>query len=100
MAQIMVTSTQLRQTAEQLKELNGQYRTQLGALESTEATLKGQWEGEANEKFHAAFVRDKAEMDEFAGLIDQYAVALEQIAAEYEKAEQANADLATQRNYA
>ena len=99
MAQIMVTSAQLRQTAGQLRDLNGQFKNQVGELGTTEATLKAQWEGEANEKFHAAFTRDKAEMDEFSGLIDQYVVALEQIAAEYEKAEQANADIATQRSY-
>ena len=99
MAQIMVTAAQLRQAASQLRDYNAQFKGQVGNLESTEGALKGQWVGEANEKFHAAFIRDKAEMDEFYNLIEQYCEALDQIATEYEKAEQQNAEIAAMRTY-
>lgn len=99
MALIRVTASELRKQASELRNLNGQFKQNVGSLESQEAELKTQWEGEANEAFHAAFTSDKTQMDNFYNLIEQYCTTLENIAAQYEKAEAANAERAAQRTY-
>ncbi len=97
MAQIMVTSGELRSTAASLRELNSSFKSQVANLESSEGTLKSQWQGEANNAFHNAFMNDKAYMDKFAAEIDRYCETLETIAAKYDAAEATNLDTATTR---
>lgn len=99
MAQIMVTSAELRATASNLRENNSNFRNQVASLESSEGTLNSQWQGEANEAFHRAFMNDKAFMDKFAAEIDNYCTALETIAAKYDEAERTNLETATTRKY-
>ena len=77
--------------------LNEQFKTQVTELESSEATLNGQWDGAANEAFHKAFMYDKNYMDQFYSLILKYCDALEQIATKYDQAEAANENTATTR---
>lgn len=97
MALIRVTASDIRAKKEQLLELNGQFKAQVGTLETSEGTLNGQWEGAANEAFHKAFMDDKGYMDQFYNLIIKYCEVLEQIAIKYEQAEEANRDTATTR---
>ena len=99
MAQIMVTSAELRATANNLRECNKNFRNQVAGLESSEGTLNSQWQGEANEAFHRAFMNDKTFMDKFAAEIDNYCTALETIATKYDEAERANLETATTRKY-
>ena len=99
MAQIMVTSAELRATANNLRECNNSFRNQVASLESSEGTLNSQWQGEAKEAFHRAFMNDKAFMDKFAAEIDNYCTTLETIAAKYDEAERANLEIATTRKY-
>ena len=99
MAYMMVTSGRLRGYAEDLRGLNAGLMNALEELRTTEHTLKGMWEGEANEAFHAAFLHDQGRMEAFHGAIEQYVQALLVIAAKYEEAEAHNLSCASTRTY-
>jgi WXG100 family type VII secretion target len=99
MAEIRVTSSELRTKAEELRRDNGQFKTLVGNLESSEQELASMWEGDAKEAFHNAFQNDKIQMDNFYNLIEQYCVTLENIATKYDQAEAANQATAVQRSY-
>ena len=76
MAMIMVTASQLKNTANELRSLNGQFKTQTGTLESLEATLRSSWQGQANDAFHNAFLNDKAQLENFYQTIEKYCQAI------------------------
>lgn len=99
MASFKVTSSQLTAKASELTSLNGQFKSAVGQLESSEMSLKTMWEGEANDAFHAAFTTDKGKMDEFYNLILTYIERLNSIAARYEQTEAANTQIASTRSY-
>ena len=99
MGAITVTASQLKSTASELRSQNGQFKSQVGNLESQEGTLASQWEGNAKDAFHKAFMDDKGNWDKFYELIEQYCTTLEEIAKKYEEAEQKNTDTATARRY-
>lgn len=99
MAEIRVSASQLRTKASDLRNLNSQFKSQVGNLESQEQNLVGMWEGEAKNAFHTAFSNDKTQMDNFYQLIEQYCIALENIAAKYEQAEAQNVNTASTRTY-
>lgn len=97
MAEIQVTATQLKSKADELRNLNSSFKSQVGNLEGQEQDLVGMWEGEARNEFHKQFGLDKAQFDEFYQLIEKYCEALITIAAKYEQAEAANLALASAR---
>lgn len=99
MAAFQVTSSELKAKAGELRELNSQFKTQVGNLESQEGSLVSMWEGEARNAFDIAFKNDKSQMDNFYNLIEQYCVALENIAAKYDMAEAQNVSTAQARTY-
>ncbi|MDD3253299.1 MAG: WXG100 family type VII secretion target [Lachnospiraceae bacterium] len=99
MALIRVTSSQVTSTATQLRDYNQNFNSQVQALQSSEESLNGMWDGQANDAFHAAFNNDKEYMTQFYNLINKYCEALDQIAAEYDKAESMNTDTATKRSF-
>lgn len=99
MAAFQVTSSELKAKANELRELNAQFKTQAGNLETQEGSLVTMWEGEARNAFDTAFKNDKAQMDNFYNLIEQYCVALENIAAKYDLAESQNVSTASTRTY-
>lgn len=99
MAQILVTSAELRGAAGTLREYNANFKNQVANLENSEGALKSQWQGAANDAFHTAFMNDKAFMDKFAVEIENYCQALETIAAKYDAAEAANVETAVTRKY-
>ncbi len=98
MALIRVTASQVRSTSSSLRDYNQNFNSQVQALQSAEESLNGMWDGQANDAFHAAFTSDKEYMTQFYNLINKYCDALEQIAAEYERAESVNTETATRRN--
>lgn len=98
MAAFQVTSSQLKSKATELRNLNSQFKAQVGNLESQEGNLVSMWEGEARNAFDTAFKNDKGWMDNFYNLIEQYCVALETIAAKYDTAEAQNVTTASTRN--
>lgn len=99
MAAFQVTSSELKAKANELRELDAQFKTQAGNLESQEGSLISMWEGEARNAFDMAFKSDKAQMDNFYNLIQQYCVALDNIAAKYDMAEARNVSTAQARTY-
>ncbi len=99
MGLIQVSASELKVKAGELRNLNSQFKTQVGNLESQEQALIGMWEGEARDAFNVAFNNDKTQMDNFHNLIEQYCVALENIAAKYEMAEAQNLSTASRRTY-
>ena len=99
MAQIRVTSAELRRKADELKNLSNQFKTKVGDLTTCEQNLASMWEGDAKTAFHAAFNRDKIQWNNFHTLIQQYIVTLQNIAAEYDRKEAMNASIASRRNY-
>jgi len=99
MAFFQVTSRELRNKAENLRGLNGQFRAKCNELDSQEQELCSMWEGEAKNAFDKAFKSDEAQMDNFYNLIEQYCVALENIATKYDQAEMMNTSTAQTRSY-
>ena len=99
MALIRVTASQVRTTASQLRDYNSNFNSQVSKLQESEASLNSMWDGQANDAFHAAFTSDKEYMTQFYNLINKYCEALDQIATEYENAENVNTDTATKRSF-
>lgn len=99
MGLIQVSAAELRAKAAELRDLDSQFKTQVGNLESQEQVLVSMWEGEARDAFNTAFNNDKTQMDNFYNLIEQYCAALENIATKYEIAESQNAQTAGTRTY-
>lgn len=99
MSFFQVTSSQLRNKAGKLADLNNQFKAKASRLGEQEASLCGMWEGIAKDTFHQAFLRDRQQMDVFHRLIEQYVQALLEIAARYEQAEERNREIAAARNY-
>ncbi len=99
MAFFQVTSSELRNKAARLQELNAQFKAKAEELSDRETSLCGMWEGEAQSTFHQAFLRDRQQMDAFYQLIGQYVQALLEIALRYEQAEAKNREIAAARKY-
>ncbi|MCD8012061.1 MAG: WXG100 family type VII secretion target [Lachnospiraceae bacterium] len=99
MSEIQVTSATLRSRADDLSQLNEQFKNAVNTLTEEEGALRAQFEGEASDAFHSAFTKDSIQMGNFYNAIADYVTKLIQIAEAYEKAEQTNVSTATARNY-
>lgn len=90
MSEIQVTTATLRSKADELNQLNDQFKNAVSSLSDEEQALRTGYEGESSDAFHAAFSKDIVQMNNFYNAIAQYVQKLLQIAEAYEKAEQAN----------
>lgn len=99
MSYYQISSSDLRTKTEELSELNSKFKNQKENLAETEMALKSMWEGEANNNFHNAFLKDAGQMDAFYTAMEQYVSVLETIADRYEMAEAKNAETALTRTY-
>ena len=90
MSEIQVTTATLISKAEELNNLNEQFKKAVESLSQEEQALRTSYEGESSDEFHAAFTKDSIQMNNFYNAIAQYAQKLLQIAESYEKTEQAN----------
>lgn len=99
MSDFVVSVNDLKAKVDSLRQLNGQFKNQVGELEATEANLNGMWEGEAKKTFDAAFKTDKVQMDNFYNAVEVYAQRLEAIAGRYAQAEATNLSIALERKY-
>lgn len=99
MATFTASANELKTKAEELRNLNQQFKTEVSNLESLEGALSGMWEGEARDAFHKAFDSDKIQMNNFYNAIETYAMRLEAAAAKYVQVESANVEIANTRNY-
>lgn len=99
MAQFYVDASSLRAKISELQQLNSSFRNEVTNLQETEQTLSGMWEGSAKDTFHSAFSSDIVQMSNFYNAINTFADRLQEIVAQYEQAESANAELAATRTY-
>ena len=90
MAEFTVTSSDLLNKATELETKNKMLREKIGQLEQEEAGLQSMWEGDAHDAFSTSFKNDKVKMELFAQAIDNYVMALRNIAAKYQQAESTN----------
>lgn len=99
MAEIKVTSSELRNKATELRNLNNQFKNQVENMTGQEQALSTMWEGETKEAFHTAFMNDKTQMETFYQTIEKYCQTLEANAQQYENAETRNLNTASTRTY-
>lgn len=99
MGVIRVDTAQLKARAEELENLNTQFKNAIGELETTENSLNQMWDGDANNAFHAAFNRDKIQMNNFYNAVAQYVVRLRNIVAKYQATEARNVEIGNTRKY-
>ena len=96
---IRVSAHELIAKAQELRSLNAQFKARIADLEGTEESLRSMWEGDANTAFANAFNNDKIQMTNFYNAIEMYIYRLLEIAARYQQAEAANAEIASNRTY-
>lgn len=99
MALIQVTSAQLRNQADTLRNLNNTLKGQVENLAGVEMDLAGMWTGDAKDAFHTVFNSDKEQFGNFSALVEQYIVTLENAATEYDNKESMNVEIASKRTY-
>ncbi len=99
MAEIKVTTSELRSKAEELTTQNTQLKGKVDELVTSEGNLTSMWEGEARDAFHKAFENDKLQWDNFMKVIEQFVKGMNEIADEYDRQEAANAQIAGNRTY-
>lgn len=99
MSDFTVSISDLKAKVDTLRQLNAQFKSQVGEIEATAANLNGMWEGEARQAFQGAFTSDKVQMDNFYNAVEVYAQRLETIAARYAQAEASNVEIAGERTY-
>lgn len=97
MAEFQVTASTLKQKAEELKTMNGNFEKAVQELVAAHQKLNGMWEGDTKQAFDNAFNTDKGKMENFKIGIDEYYSRLLTIVAQYEQAEQKNTNLANAR---
>ena len=99
MALIRVSANELRARAEQLNEMNNTLKAKIEEFSASSDALAAQWEGEARDAFANACTQDKAQMDNFVQVIQQFYQALIAMAQAYENAESKNLEIASNRTY-
>lgn len=97
MAEFQVTASTLKQKAEELKTMNGNFEKAVQDLVAAHQELNGMWEGDSKEAFDNAFNTDMGKMENFKLGIDEYYSRLLTIISQYEQAEQKNTNLANTR---
>ena len=97
MAEIKVTPKELRNKAQELQNLNKQFRTEVEKMVGYRTQLDSMWDGEARLAFDKAFDTDKAKWETFAKNIDDYVQKMLETAETYETAEQNNLQTASTR---
>lgn len=99
MALIRVTAEELKNRAEMLNQQNTGLKAKVEEFEAASQALVAQWEGEARDAFVNAYTQDKAQMDNFSTVIQDFYQKLLYMAQNYDAAERKNVDIATTRNY-
>ena len=99
MATIRVSANELKARAEQLNEMNNSLKAKVEEFDSSAQSLAGQWEGEARDAFLNAANQDKAQMENFIQVINEFYQKLLYMAQNYEATERKNVDIAITRTY-
>lgn len=98
MSMFRVSSGELRQKAQQLEQMNAQFKTAVESLSNQEQNLATMWEGEAQKAFRTAFNNDRQQFMNFYNGIAKYIQALQDAAQQYEQAEAKNLSTAQTRH--
>lgn len=93
-SRIRVTSTELRRVANQLSQLNSQFKSSVTNLRSSEQSLAGMWSGDAQKAFRKAFNDNATKFDQFYQGIQEYIQRLEAAAKAYDDTEARNVSIA------
>lgn len=94
MGKFEVTAAQLRSAVSELTAQNSEFAKKVSELEALRAELAGQWKGESNDAFNAAFNQDKEVWDSFYKTMGQYIEGLNGIIKTYEEMEAKNVTIA------
>ncbi len=98
MSMFRVSSSELRQKASQLEQMNAQFKTAVEGLTNQEQSLASMWEGEAQKAFRTAFNNDRQQFNNFYNGIAKYIQALLDAAQKYDEAEAKNLSTAQTRH--
>ena len=99
MSEYNVTISALANKADELQNLNVQFKTKVGELVELENSLNNMWEGGARIEFHNAFARDVEQMGNFYNAVNKYVETLCQDAKRYQDAENQNIEIGKTRTY-
>lgn len=94
---IRVTTTELRNKANELRTLNERFKQEMSGLHDSEGRLAGMWEGEAQKAFRTQFQMDYEKFTVFYNGINQYIERLMASADAYDRAEATNVATAQTR---
>ncbi len=94
MPKYTVTVSELSNAASTISEDNSQFRARVSDLITCAEELAGMWQGDANTTFMNYFNSNSSNWTTFAGLIDQYVAALNNVATIYNNAEATNTETA------
>ena len=97
MAEIKVSTSQLRNVASQLSSLKSRLQSEASTMRSNQSSLTAQWDGPSNDVFDRTFKKNVTEFESFNTLIQDYINALNNYASEYESMERSNESIATTR---
>ena len=97
MSMFRVSSSELRQKADQLEQMNAQFKAAVESLANQEQSLATMWEGEAQKAFRNAFNNDRQQFENFYAGIAKYIQALRDAADQYDQAEAKNLNTAKTR---
>lgn len=89
----------MREKANELEKWNNDLVKLTSDLRGHQQRLTNAWDGPANDAFDSAFKSDMVQFDNFARAIREYVQALRQAADEYERKENDNKRIATERSY-
>lgn len=94
-----LTFKAMRDKATELEKWNTELTKLTSDLRGHQQRLTKAWDGEANDIFDKAFNSDMVQFDNFARAIREYVQALRAAADEYERMENANKQIASERTY-
>ena len=92
MSDFVVSINDLKAKVDTLRQLNGQFKNQVGELEATESNLNGMWEGEASTAYIAKFRGLEDDIQRMTRMIQEHSEDLQEMARIYSEADMANAE--------
>ncbi len=95
MAQIRVSTQELRNTANELEQCNEVFRTQAAGLRDDENLLSQSYEGDSQKQFHTAFMANAEKFDQFHMTVQNFIRQLREDADAYDRMEAENAAIAS-----
>ena len=98
MAQLVVSTQQIRSQATQLKSRNESFKRKVEQLAQQERSLDNMWDGDANNAFKSNFQEDQKQFMNFYNGINDFVKALNQIADEYDRMEASAKQVAANRS--